>query len=155
MIRLIVGAAVVVMLAGVLAWTYILGCQSRARARRQIAQATIRDLAPGHPAGRGIHPEDPRLSEPLTEQERTVFDAITGESQSRRRVLVARTPKNVPDCAAGEVAPSGAQRPAAGAAEALQHAGRKEGAGAPRRFGGVAEAGSCAPTPQVSEGGRR
>jgi hypothetical protein len=34
-------------------------------------------------------------------------------------------------------------------------AGRKEGAGAPRRFGGVAEAGSCAPTPQASEGGRQ
>jgi hypothetical protein len=47
------------------------------------------------------------------------------------------------------------ERPVASAAEALQPTGRKEGAGAPRRFGGVAEAGSCAPTPQASEGGRQ
>ena len=58
--------------------------------------------------------------------------------------------------AGGESTPEREQdRSVAGAAEALQPTGRKEGAGAPRRFGGVAEAGSCAPTPQASEGGRQ
>ena len=65
-------------------------------------------------------------------------------------------PKIFPSGVGGESAPDGKQeRPAAGAAEALQPTGRKEGAGAPRRFGGVAEAGSCAPAPQASEGGRQ
>jgi hypothetical protein len=65
-------------------------------------------------------------------------------------------PKIFPSGVGGELAPDGKhERPVAGAAEALQPTGRQEGAGAPRWFGGVAEAGSCAPTPQVSEGGRR
>ena len=151
---ILIAAICVLAAIAVCAWTWLEGC----RARKRIAQATIRELAPGHPAGRGIRPEDPYLRVPLSDGERRTFDAIT----ERRRVLVGiphGSPMNVSAGAAGEVALAGAHERPAGIgvppAEAPPLAGRKEGTGAPGTFGGFVSGGlPCHRTPRASDESR-
>ena len=122
---------------GVCAWAYHEGSKAR-KARRRIAQAPIRDLAPAQhgPAVRRIRPEDPRLREPLSERERTAFEGITGESRPGRRSLVAAI-RTSPGAGGGEPpVPGDAQRPAAGARPAFQSAGWQEGCEGPGVLGG-------------------